>query len=153
MRIKTYLVWMLSILFCLSACKQNTSEEPEEQAEEIIEVAPPLEPEPMVYIDQALDPLVIGKEFSNVIADTLGIQMVEFTMKPGDSIGLHEHYDHAVYTLQGGKLKVYFNGTDPVDMELKPGMGFVSGPLKDAAVNIGDTSVKLLITEVHRPRE
>jgi quercetin dioxygenase-like cupin family protein len=107
----------------------------------------------MPVLDPALDPLVVGKEFSKVFSDTLNVQMYEFTMKPGDSVGLHQHLDHSVYVLQGGKLKLYINGTNPVDMELKSGVGFVGGPLTDAAKNIGETTIKLILTEIHRPRE
>ena len=104
-------------------------------------------------VDPALDPLVIGKEFSKVFGDTLNIQMYELTFKPGDSMGLHEHLDHTVYVLEGGKLLVYFNGTDPVEMDLAKGMGFISGPITDAAVNVGDTNITLLLHEILRPRE
>lgn len=106
----------------------------------------------MPVLDPDLDPLVVGKDFSKVLSDTLNVQMYEFTMKPGDSVGLHQHLDHSVYVLQGGKLMLYINGTDAVEMELESGVGFVAGPLKDAAKNIGETNIKLLLTEIHRPR-
>ncbi|MCM8568541.1 hypothetical protein NE848_04075 [Gramella jeungdoensis] len=109
--------------------------------------------EAMPVFDPSLDPLVIGKEFSKVFADTLNVQMYEFTMKPGDSVGLHQHLDHTIYVLEGGTLQVYVNGTEPVEMNLKAGEGFVSGPLKDAAKNVGETTIKWLATEIHRPRE
>lgn len=107
----------------------------------------------MPVLDPSLDPLVVGKEFSKIFSDTLNIQMYEFIMKPGDSVGLHQHLDHTVYVLQGGKLMLYINGTDPVEMDLKTGVGFVAGPLTDAAKNVGETTIKLLLTEIHRPRE
>ncbi len=107
----------------------------------------------MPVLDPALDPLVVGKEFSKVFSDTLNVQMYEFTLKPGDSVGLHQHLDHSVYVLEGGKLMLYINGTDAVEMELKSGEGFVGGPLTDSAKNIGETTIKLLLNEIHRPRE
>jgi len=96
---------------------------------------------------------VIGKNFSKVFADTLNIQMYEVTFKPGVSMGLHEHLDHTVYVLEGGKLLVYFDGTIPVEMDLPTGAGFVSGPVIDLSVNVGDTNVTLLLHEILRPRE
>lgn len=104
-------------------------------------------------MDPALDPLVVGKEFTKVFSDTLNVQMYEVTMKPGDSVGLHQHLDHSVYVLEGGKLMVYINGTDPVEMELTSGVGFVGGPLIDSAKNVGESTIKLILTEIHRPRE
>jgi hypothetical protein len=37
-------------------------------------------------------------------------------------------------------------------MDLKTGTGFVSGPLSNAGKNIGNTSIKLLVTDIYRPR-
>lgn len=153
---KTNIKHILYLIVCLTlltvSCKQksereNTTEEKAQSNANDDNV------EAMPVIDPALDPLVIGKEFSKVLSDTLNVQMYEFTMTPGDSVGIHQHLDHSVYVLEGGKLMVYINGIDPVEMELQSGMGFVAGPLTDAAKNIGETTIKLLLTEIHRPRD
>ena len=65
---------------------------------------------------------------------------------------VHVHPDHTVYVLQGGTLAVTFNKVDRRMLELKPGDGFVSGSLSDAGKNIGTTTVKLLVTDIYRPR-
>lgn len=130
-----------------TATKENLMEE-KSQAQANVDNT-----ETMPVFDPALDPLIVGKEFSKVFSDTLNVQMYEFTLKPGDSVGLHQHLDHSVYVLEAGKLMLYINGTDPVEMELTAGVGFVAGPLTDAAKNIGETSIKLLLTEIHRPRK
>jgi len=104
-------------------------------------------------LNPALDPLVALKEFINVLSDTLNLQMYELTVEPGDSIPLHQHLDYSVYVLQGGKFILYVDGSDPIEYEIKAGRGSVNGPLVDAAKNTGETTIKLLITEIHRPRE
>ena len=106
----------------------------------------------MLQYDPAMDPLTVGAKFSKKLADTLGIKMYEFTLNPGDSAELHAHPDHTVYVLQGGTLAVTFNKVDRRILELKPGDGFVSGSLSDAGKNIGTTTVKLLVTDIYRPR-
>ncbi len=78
--------------------------------------------------------------------------MYEFTLKPGDSAALHTHPDHSIYVLQGGKLAVTFQGSGRQIMDLKTGTGFISGPLSDAGKNIGTTTVRLLVTDIYRPR-
>jgi quercetin dioxygenase-like cupin family protein len=154
MKAKTNFTLCLIVLVSLLtfSCKQTSQKENQieekEQSQANVDIK-----ETMPVIDPALDPLTVGKEFSKVFSDTLNVQMYEFTMKPGDSVGLHQHLDHTVYVLEGGKLMIYINGTDPVEMDLKSGVGFVAGPLTDAAKNIGETTVKLLLTEIHRPRE
>ena len=102
--------------------------------------------------DPSKDGLIVGASFSKKLADTLNVKMYELTLKPQDSAKIHSHPDHAVYALQGGKIAVYFDGTNRVEMDLPAGTAFVSGPVVDAAKNIGKTTVKLLIVDMYRPR-
>ena len=106
----------------------------------------------MPAYDPAMEPLTVGAAFSKKIGDTLNIKMYEFTLKPGDSAAMHTHPDHTVYVLQGGKLAVTFQGAGRQVLDLKTGMGIIGGPLSDAAKNIGNTTIKLLVTDIYRPR-
>ena len=106
----------------------------------------------MPAYDPAMDPLTVGAQFSKLLHDTLGIKLYEASLEPGDSSLLHIHPDHIVYILEGGKLAVYFQGVERKEFDFKAGMGFVSGPLTDAAKNIGTTTVRMLIAEIYRPR-
>ena len=106
----------------------------------------------MPAYDPALEPLTVGAQFSKLLHDTLGIKMYEFTMKPGDSAALHAHPDHTVYVLQGGKASISFNGAPPQEMELKTGTGFISPAASDYGKNIGTTTIKLVVTDIYRPR-
>src|SRR5687767_13124292 len=49
--------------------------------------------------DPTKDLLVVGPSFAKKIADTLGITMFEGTVKPGDSMPMHSHPDHAFYLM------------------------------------------------------
>jgi quercetin dioxygenase-like cupin family protein len=106
----------------------------------------------MPAYDPAMEPLTVGAQFSKKLGDTLNIKMYEFTLKPGDSAALHTHPDHTFYVLQGGKLAVTFQGAGRQILDLKPGMGAISGPVSDAGKNIGNTTIKLLINDIYRPR-
>jgi len=102
--------------------------------------------------DPAMEPLTVGEQFSKKLGDTLNIKFYEFTLKPGDSANMHTHPDHAVYVLEGGKLAVTFQGIGRQIMDLKKGMGFISGALSDAGKNIGNTTIKILVADIYRPR-
>jgi len=102
--------------------------------------------------DSAMDAFTLGGPSIQKIADSLGIKLFILTMKPGDTATLHSHPDHAVYVLEGGELAVSFLGGPRTIMKLQKGMGFVGGPLSDAAKNTGKTTIKLLIAHVYRPR-
>ena len=118
--------------------------------------AAPAPPEPQIteryQVDEALNPLNVYRDFTKVYGDTLNLQLYEIILKPGDSIGMHEHLDHAVYVAEGGTLMVWHDGTDPVEYKMETGTGFIGPPLKDVAKNTGSTTVRLVITEVFRPR-
>lgn len=108
--------------------------------------------EPLVDYDPAMDLTLTGGDSIEMLGDTLGIKMYTSTIAPGDSVALHSHPDHTVYILEGGTLAVYFDGTNKKIMELPDGAGFISPPLSDAAVNVGETTIKLLTHDIYRPR-
>jgi hypothetical protein len=103
--------------------------------------------------DPAMDPLTAGAQMSKKLGDTLGVKMYEFTVKPGQSWGLHTHPDHTVYMLQGGKMALYMREAERQDTLTFPtGMALVSGPLTDSGRNIGNTTIKMLVTDIYRTR-
>jgi len=103
--------------------------------------------------DPAMDPLTTGGELIKKMSDTLGVKMYEFTVKPGQSWGVHTHPDHTVYVLQGGKMALYMGEAGKQDTLTFPtGMALVSGPLTDSGKNIGSTTIKMLVTDIYRPR-
>lgn len=152
MKTSNYLKLVLLSLtgLLLITCGKHHKEEPAAPQ------AAPAPPEPQITerytVDEAMNPLNVYKDYTKVFGDTLNLQLYELTVKPGDSIGLHEHLDHAVYVLEGGTLTVWHNGTDPVEYNMETGTGFIGPPLKDVAKNTGETTVRLVITEVFRPR-
>ena len=81
--------------------------------------------------------------------------MFETWVKPGELAPLHRHPDHGVYVLQGGRAMLYskdFPGAEKgMAVEFKTGDGLVNGPITDSARNIGNTTIKLLELDVHRP--
>ena len=103
--------------------------------------------------DPAMEPLTVGARFSKKLGDTLGVKMYEFTVKPGDSWGLHTHPDHAVYVLEGGKMALFIKEAGKQDtLTLPTGMALISGPLSDSGRNVGSTTIKLLVADIYRPR-
>lgn len=107
----------------------------------------------MPSYDPAMEPLTVGAKFSKKLSDTLGVKMYELTFKPGDSWALHTHPDHTVYVLEGGKMALFIQETGKQDTLTFPtGMALISGPLSDSGRNIGNTTIKLLIADIYRPR-
>ena len=132
------------------SCEQTPKEAP----------APPEAPEApampeiteIYTVEEAMNPLNVYRDKTKVFADSLNVQMYELILNPGDSIGLHAHLDHSIYVLEGGTATIWVGGTEPQEMNFVAGQGWLGGPLKDAAKNTGDTRLRLLITEIFRPR-
>jgi quercetin dioxygenase-like cupin family protein len=143
--------FVLILVLFLIGCNESATT-PEKKDMDTTPAVAKIDTPSMPAYDPAMDPLTVGAKFSKKLHDTLNVKMYELTLKPGDSAALHTHPDHAVYVLQGGKLAVTFQGKGRMVMDLKPGMGFISGPVSDAAKNIGNTTIKLLLQDIYRPR-
>src|SRR5688500_2547727 len=139
------------LLISITSCNEPVSTGVDTAAEDSVPATDTATatPEDQFTYDASLEPLTVGARFSKKLVDTLGIKMYEFTVKPGDSAALHAHPDHLVYVLQGGTLLISMNGGAPQEMQLKTGVGFLSGPLKDAGKNIGKTTIKLLVADIY----
>ncbi len=103
-------------------------------------------------VDEAMNPLNVYRDKTKVFADSLNVQLYELILEPGDSIGLHSHLDHTIYVLEGGTGTIWVGGKEQREMSFTAGQGWLGGPLNDAAKNTGDTRIRLLITEIYRPR-
>jgi len=143
--------FLLLSIFFLIACNESatTSEKNEKDTTLVVSNS---DASTMPAYDPAMEPLTVGAQFSKKLHDTLNIKMYEFTIKPGDSAAIHAHPDHTVYVLQGGKALISFNGGPPQVMELITGTGFIAPALTDAGKNIGTTTIKLVVTDIYRPR-
>ena len=105
----------------------------------------------MPVYDAAMDPLTVEAAFAKVLGDTLNIKMYEVAFKPGDSALIHTHPDYTLYVLQGGKIAISADGGRQ-EMDLKAGMGVIFGSISHSAKNIGNTTIKLLVHDIYRPR-
>lgn len=143
-RITLGMLIVVSFNFCTQKQEEKAPDKPIAETVKPKMKVPKLAPEMM--------PLNVYGHLSKVIADTLDVQMYELVLKPGDSIALHGHLDHTVYVLEGGTLSISFNGGEPMEMVLNKGDGFFAGPANDTGKNSGDTTVRLLINEIYRPR-
>ena len=138
---------LISVLFLIS-CNQsaNTSEKNDADTTTVVTSS---DTSAMSPYDPAMEPLTVGAKFSKKLSDTLGIKMYEFTVKPGDSWALHTHPDHIVYVLQGGKMALFIQAAGRQDTLTFPtGMALISGPLSDSGKNIGNTTMKLLVSDI-----
>jgi hypothetical protein len=58
-----------------------------------------------------------------------------------------------MYVIQGGKLLITVEGKEGKEFDMKPGMGMMTGPENHNGKNVGNTTVKLLLHDIYRPRD
>ena len=147
---KNYFFVFLSILF-LIGCNESTTTSEKNDMDTTTAVTGG-DTSSMPAYDAAMDPLTVEAAYAKKIGDTLNIKMYEITLKPGDSVSMHNHPDYSLYVLQGGKLAITVQGAGRQELDLKAGMGLISPSLTHSGKNIGNTTVKLLVHDVYRPR-
>ncbi len=133
--------------FAFIACNQQSkTEEPAKTDEAKTETAS------MPAYDAAMDEVNVAAPFLKLLQDTLNIKLFEVTLNPGDSVGMHTHPDYTLYVLQGGTLRITPKDGEAQVNELPTGMGVIFPTGTHSGKNIGTTTVKLLVTDIYRPR-
>ena len=135
---------VMVLLSVLLACESSSAQGETAGAP----AAAPSEPAASRY-DPAQGAHALMPKKVKLLGDTFGIVMYESVMEPGDSAIWHEHPYHTVYVLEGGSLTVYFEDGEPQPFELPQGAALIQPPLGDAAVNTGETTVRLLTHDLY----
>lgn len=147
-----YFLVVTSVLFLLG-CSNNESTSEANESDTTSPSKSNRDTATMPAYDPSMDPLTSAGQLAKKMGDTLGVKMYEFTVKPGQSWRLHTHPDHTVYMLQGGKMALYMRDAGRQDtLTLPTGMALISGPLTDSGKNIGNTTLRMLVTDIYRPR-
>ena len=134
---------LIAIVF--TSCKNETKKD-EPSTTDVVKT------EIMPAYDATLDPVNVEAKFLKMHKDTLGIKLYEVTLNPGDSVGIHNHPDHVIYFAQGGKLRLYAKDGKSEDVEVPTGAAILSPTTSHYGLNIGTTPVKMIVTDIYRPR-
>jgi quercetin dioxygenase-like cupin family protein len=102
----------------------------------------------------AMDAVTVAPNLYKVVADSLGIRILEATYKPGDSAAMHMHPDNAVYVVQGGTLASIGKDGAKMVSGVKTGSTAIRAASEaHVTKNTGNTTVKTIIVQVNRPRD
>jgi len=143
---------IVSVLLLIS-CNESPTSTTEKVAVDTVQVATDKKVSPVPEYDPAMDSYVLGGKAIKKLGDTLGVKVYEFTAKPGETWALHSHPDHTAYILQGGKVALYIKALGRQDtLDFPTGMTLISGPLSDSGKNIGKSTIKMVVTDIYRPR-
>lgn len=87
------------------------------------------------------------------LADTLNVRVLQGTYKPGDSSIMHAHPDFALYVLEGSTVELTAEDGSKQNIEFKKDMAVVLPAATHSAKNIGNSTLKVIVVEVNRPRD
>ena len=141
------IILVLLMAFAFIACNPETKNE-EPAKPDMVKTETPSMP----AYDPAMDPVKVEAAFVKMLADTLNVKLYEITLNPGDSAALHTHPDYTLYVLQGGTLKIFPKDGEPQVNELQTGMGVIFPTGTHSGKNTGKTIIKLLVSDIYRPR-
>jgi quercetin dioxygenase-like cupin family protein len=98
-----------------------------------------------------MDPLTVGGKMYRLLFENERVRVMEVTFQPGEKIGMHSHPDHVVHILDGGKLKIETGDGTVSELEMKTGETMWLPAQSHKAENLGQTKVRILVTELKEP--
>lgn len=99
--------------------------------------------------ENKLNPLDVASNVYKFKMENDQVRVLNATFKPGNKAVMHNHPDHLVYVLEGGKMKLTSQGKTDT-LELKAGDAvFLKAQLHEAE-NIGKTTIALLVVELKK---
>jgi quercetin dioxygenase-like cupin family protein len=105
---------------------------------------------PLSQKPTAMDAVKVAPELYKVLADSLGIRMLDATYKPGDSSAMHAHPESAMYVLEGGSSLFTDNNGKATRADLRTGMSAISPAETHSVKNIGKNTTKVILVEINR---
>jgi len=97
------------------------------------------------------DPAVVNANTIHVKLENDRVRVLEANIPPGVKEEVHSHPAYVFYVLAGGKLRNYAADGKITESEFKTGEVLYREPLTHAAVNIGTTSLHLILVELKKP--
>lgn len=94
------------------------------------------------------DPLSVDSTIYNLKLNNDRVRVFIVKFKPGQAIGVHQHPDHVVHAVTGGRLMIHEVGKEPVTMEVQAGTTLFLPAQSHSAKNVGKTTLRLLVVEL-----
>lgn len=97
----------------------------------------------------AQDPVKVANNvYKKVLLDNEKVRVLQVEFAPGAVTAWHQHPNHVAYALTSGKLEITDKGKAPQVMEIKEGDAMYLPAVTHMAKNVGDNTVKLVVTEL-----
>lgn len=99
----------------------------------------------------AQDMAVTAGKNAKVLLDNEKVRVLEISIAPGASTGMHSHGDNIVYYVTGGKAMQTMGDGATKERTTQAGEVLWSGPVTHDTRNTGKAAVKALVIELKAP--
>ena len=96
----------------------------------------------------AQDPATVDPKIYRQTLDNDRVRVFEVIFKKGGTVAMHSHPDHIAYVVTGGKLELTLADGSKQVLEAKPGETFFLPAQAHSTKNIGNGTVKVIVTEL-----
>jgi beta-alanine degradation protein BauB len=97
----------------------------------------------------AQDPLKAAPNvYKNVLCENDVVRVIAIEFAPGETAAWHQHPNHVIYALTGGKLEITDKGKPATTLDIKAGDAMYLPAVTHMAKNVGSTTIKLIVTEL-----
>jgi len=97
----------------------------------------------------AQDPVIAASNvYKKVVLDNENVRVIQVEFAPGEVAPWHQHPNHVVYVLAGGKIEITNKGKEAMVMDLNEGDAMYMPAVTHMAKNVGTTTIRLLVTEI-----
>lgn len=139
---KLILVTLLSALFF--SCNQDSKSRSQRVENNLMDSASVIQKP-----TENIDIVQTSPNQARVLMENEHVRIVEYFIKPGDKDVWHTHPPRSSYVVAGGKVKVYTENAEPKISEVKTGTSsWADQGAKHYVENIGDTDIKIILTEI-----
>jgi len=99
----------------------------------------------------AQDPVKVAPDIYKLVYENDRVRVLEITIPPGGKIGKHSHPDHFGYVLGPGKLRISKSDTEAMEADFTLGQVVWIPAETHWGENIGETEIRVLVTELKEP--
>lgn len=98
----------------------------------------------------AQDLAKVNPKHVKVLLDNDEVRVLELSIPPGESTGMHSHGKNLVYFVTGGSAKQTLPDGKSTQMTRSPGEALWSEPVTHDTTNIGKAPVKAVVVELKK---
>jgi len=97
----------------------------------------------------AQDPMTVAPTaYKKILLENEKVRVMEVELAPGAEVPWHSHPNHVVYALADGKLELTEKGKAGMVADVKAGEAMYFPAVTHMAKNVGETTLKMIVTEL-----